>query len=191
MSKPDSREKTVQAAAKLLRRQGYHGTGLRDVLAEADAPRGSLYFHFPNGKEEIAVEALTLSANGVRQAIAGASKTSKTADEFLIRIVRGMAINLERSAFIEGCPIAPTALEIGSDTEALATAVRSAFQGWELEIATSLQSFGIDADRAGRLATASLCLLEGALLLARSYRSLEPMQRAERAISALLRAPEL
>src|SRR5260370_38489872 len=97
--KPDSIEKTIIAAAKLLRRQGYNGTALSDILAAAGSPRGSLYFHFPNGKEEIAVAALTYAGDSVRQAIAGAAKTSKSADEFLIPIVRGMAPDLYRSGF--------------------------------------------------------------------------------------------
>src|SRR6516165_4100956 len=101
----DSKEKTVIAAAKLLRRHGYNGTALSDILAAAGSPRGSLYFHFPNGKEEIAVAALGFAAGSVRQAIAGAAKVSKSADEFLIRIARGMAADLERSNFKEGCPI--------------------------------------------------------------------------------------
>src|ERR1700684_3923504 len=81
----DSKGKTLTAAARLFRQQGYHGTALSDILAAAGSPRGSLYFHFPNGKEEIAVAALTYAADSVRQAIAGAAKTSKSADEFLIR----------------------------------------------------------------------------------------------------------
>src|SRR5271156_5491448 len=68
---PDSKEKTIIAAAKLLRRHGYNGTALSDILAAADSPRGSLYFHFPNGKEEIAVAALTHAGASVRQGIAG------------------------------------------------------------------------------------------------------------------------
>lgn len=190
MSNPGSREKTVRAAARLLRRQGYFGTGLRDVLAEAGAPRGSLYFHFPNGKEEIAAEALALSALEVRQAIASAATASATAEEFLLRIARAMALNLQQSDFIEGCPIAPTALELGKGMQSLAIAIRTAFQGWEQEIAAGLRLFAFDADHAERLATASLSLLEGALLLSRSYRSIEPMQRAEQVLSLLLRAPK-
>src|SRR5260370_21339448 len=109
--KPDSKEKTIIAAAKLLRRHGYNGTALSDILAEAGSPRGSLYFHFPKGKEEIAVAALAYAADSVRQAIAAAAKASKSADEFLIRIARAMAANLERSAFEEVSPIAPAARE--------------------------------------------------------------------------------
>ena len=186
--KPNSKEKTIIAAAKLLRRHGYNGTALSDILAAAGSPRGSLYFHFPGGKEEIAVAALTHAADSVRQAIAGAAKTSKSADEFLIRIARGMAADLERSDFKEGCPIAPTALEISGASEALTTAAGAAFQSWEQEIAAGLQSFRFNAERAKVLATAALSQLEGALLLARAYRRLEPLQRAEESIRALVQA---
>jgi len=186
--KPDSKEKTILAAAKLLRRHGYSGTALSDILAAAGSPRGSLYFHFPNGKEQIAVAALTHAADAVRQGIAGAAKTSKSADEFLIRIARGMGADLERSDFREGCPIAPTALEISGASETLTAAARAAFQSWEQEIATGLQSFRFNAERAKLLATAALCQLEGALLLARTYQSLEPLQRAEESIRALVQA---
>ena len=186
--KPDSKEKTILAAARLLRRQGYNGTALSDILAAAGSPRGSLYFHFPNGKEEIAVAALTHAGASVRQAIAGAAKASKSADEFLIRIARGMAADLERSDFREGCPIAPTALEISGVSEALTAAAGAAFQSWEQEIAAGLQSFRFSAERAKLLATAALSQLEGALLLARAYRHLEPLQRAEESIRALVQA---
>jgi TetR/AcrR family transcriptional repressor of lmrAB and yxaGH operons len=186
--KPDSKEKTILAAARLLRRHGYNGTALSDILAAAGSPRGSLYFHFPNGKEEIAVAALTFAADSVRQAIAGAAKTSKSADEFLIRIARGMAADLERSGFKEGCPIAPTALEMSGASEALTEVGRAAFQGWEQEIAAGLGSFGLKPERARQLATAALSLFEGALLLARSYQRLEPMHRVEEPIKVLVRA---
>jgi len=185
-NKPDSREKTVIAAANLLRRHGYNGTALSDILAAAGSPRGSLYFHFPKGKEEIAVAALAFAADAVRQAIAGAAKTSKSADEFLIRILRGMAADLERSHFKEGCPIAPTALEVSGASEPLTTAARSAFQGWEEEIAAGLQSFRFTPERAKLLATVALSQFEGALLLARTYQNLEPMQRAEESIKILV-----
>ena len=71
----DSKEKTLIAAARLFRRQGYHGTALHDILEAAGSPRGSLYFHFPKGKEEIGEMALTLAGEGVRQAIAAAAES--------------------------------------------------------------------------------------------------------------------
>ena len=99
-----------------------------------------------------------------------------------------MAADLERSDFTEECPIAPTALEISGVSEALTAAAGAAFQSWEQEIAAGLQSFHFNAERAKLLATAALSLFEGALLLARTYQSLEPLQRAEESIRALVQA---
>ena len=98
-----------------------------------------------------------------------------------------MAANLERSGYREGCPIAPTALETATQSKALGAAARKAFQSWEREIGRGLERFGLKPAEAERSATAVLSLLEGALLLSRTYRSIEPMQRAEKAAVMLVR----
>src|SRR5947209_14121357 len=90
----DSKEKTLIAAAKLFCRQGYHGTALQDILAASGAPRGSLYFHFPRGKEEIAEGAVAIGEKVVRGLIAHVAGTSPTAEAFVINLARGMAANL-------------------------------------------------------------------------------------------------
>jgi TetR/AcrR family transcriptional repressor of lmrAB and yxaGH operons len=185
---PDSKGKTLAAAAKLFRQQGYHGTALHDILAAGGSPRGSLYFHFPKGKEEIGEAALTLAGEAVRQAIAKAAETSQTAEIFLTRVVRGMAADLEKSDYREGCPIATTALETSAHSDVLGAATRNAFQKWENEIKRGLERFGIG--EAELVATTVLSQLEGALLLARTYRSLEPMHRAEAALKLLLQGSE-
>jgi TetR/AcrR family transcriptional repressor of lmrAB and yxaGH operons len=183
----DSKGKTLAAAAKLFRQQGYHGTALHDILAAGGSPRGSLYFHFPKGKEEIGEAALTLAGEAVRQGIANAAETSENAEIFLTRVARGMAADLEKSDYKEGCPIATTALETSAHSGVLGAATRSAFQKWENEIKRGLERFGMTTDDAELVATTILSQLEGALLLARTYRSLEPMHRAEQALKLLLR----
>jgi TetR/AcrR family transcriptional repressor of lmrAB and yxaGH operons len=184
----DSKGKTLAAAARLFRQQGYHGTALQDILAAAGSPRGSLYFHFPKGKEEIGAAALSIAGEAARQAIAHAAETSESAEMFVIRVARGMASDLEKSGFEEGCPIATTALETSAQSDVLGAVTRNAFQRWELEIKRGLFRFGIPAGDADLTATLILSQLEGALLLARTHRSLEPMHRAERALKRLLLA---
>jgi TetR/AcrR family transcriptional repressor of lmrAB and yxaGH operons len=181
----DSKEKTLSAAVKLFSQRGYHGTGLQDILEAGGAPRGSLYFHFPKGKEQIGEAAVQLGTDGVRQFIADAAQTSGNVQAFLVKLARGMAANLERSGYREGCPVATTALETAAQSDVLGRAARTAFQTWEQEIKRALISFGMTANQADRTATAVLSQLEGALLLARTYRSLEPMQRAEKALLVL------
>ena len=172
-----------------MRQQGYHGTALHDILAAAGSPRGSLYFHFPRGKEEIGEAALTLAGEAVRQSIAQAAESSESAETFLTRIARGMASDLAKSGYKEGCPIATTALETSAQSNVLGAATRTAFQKWETEIKRGLERFGMTSSDADLIATTALSQLEGALLLARTYRSLTPMHRAEQALKLLLRDP--
>ena len=181
----DPKEKTLSAAVKLFSQRGYHGTGLQDILEAGGAPRGSLYFHFPKGKEQIGEAAVLLGTEGVREFITDAAQTSGSVQAFLVKLARGMAANLERSGYREGCPVATTALETAAQSDVLGRAARTAFQTWEQEIKRALISFGMKANQADRTATAVLSQLEGALLLARTYRSLEPMQRAEKALLVL------
>jgi TetR/AcrR family transcriptional repressor of lmrAB and yxaGH operons len=133
---------------------------------------------------QIGEAALTLAGEAVRQAIASAAETSNSAEIFLTRIARGMASDLETSDYKEGCPIATTALETSSQSDVLGAATRTAFHKWENEIRRGLERFGIG--EAELVATTLLSQLEGALLLARTYRSLEPMHRAEAALKLLL-----
>jgi AcrR family transcriptional regulator len=183
---PDSKEKTVAAAARLFAQRGYHGTALHDILAAGGAPRGSLYFHFPGGKEEIGQAALAAGAEAVRAFIAKAAAGAPNAEAFVVTLARGMGANLAGSAFAEGCPIATMALETAAQIETLGSAARTAFESWEREIGHALRRFGLKGAEADRAATAILSLLEGALLLARTYRSLEPMRRAENALALLV-----
>ena len=128
---------------------------------------------------------MSLAGEAVRQAIVQAAEKSDNAESFLVRIVRAMASDLERSDYREGCPIATTALETAAQSEVLGAATRTAFQKWELEIKRGLFRFGLTSGDADLVATMVLSQLEGALLLARTYRSLAPIQRAEEAVKLL------
>ena len=183
----DSKGKTLAAAAKLLRQRGYHGTALHDILAASGSPRGSLYFHFPGGKEEIGEAALDLAGEAVRAKIAHAAEASPSAETFLTGIARAMAADLEQSDFCNGCPIATTALETAAQSDVLRAAARRAFQSWEQEVARGLTRFGAKPNDAAISATAILSQIEGALLLARTYRSVEPLRRAEAVMKLLAR----
>lgn len=185
--KTDPKGKTLAAAATLFSRQGYHGTALHDILSVSGAPRGSLYFHFPNGKEEIGEASIALATELVRAFIAQVADSAHGVEGFVTGLARGMAGNLEASDFREGCPIATTALETAAQSEVLGRATREAFRTWEREIAQALVRFGMKPAEADVLATATLSQLEGALLLSRTYRNLEPMRRAERAVKLLAR----
>ena len=178
----DSKEKTLAAAARLFTQRGYHGTALQEILAAGGAPRGSLYFHFPGGKEEIGEAAIALARDAVQAFITDTIDRSQSLEQFLRQLARGMAANLEASDFREGCPIATTALETAAQSDVLGTATRSAFQAWVQEIRRGLVQFGVRESEADTTALAVLSQLEGALLLSRTFRSVEPMRCAEEAV---------
>src|SRR5216683_4575791 len=159
----ETRRRIVEATASLLQRQGLNGTGLLQVLEEAGVPRGSLYFHFPGGKEELTVEAVAYSRDVVIGWLRKSLDSRDTPAHALADIAESYARRLERSNFTEGCPIAAVALEGTPVSERLRLASESALAAWEDLLAGYLEGHGVEAGRARPLATAFLCSLEGGL----------------------------
>src|ERR1700683_5728822 len=77
------RERMVRSAAQLIRRQGVSGTGMREIVTEAAAPRGSLQHYFPGGKEELVSEALLwmgdVAARRIRRSLSELESTTPSA----------------------------------------------------------------------------------------------------------------
>jgi AcrR family transcriptional regulator len=183
-----TRERILYAAAELLRRQGYGGTGLKQVLAQAEAPFGSLYHFFPGGKEQLAEDVLRTGGAfflALYEAIAAeAGDLETTVRDFFV----GGGETLVATDFHDACPIATVAGEIASTHDVLRQATADAFESWLAAIAEDAEAVGIAPDRARVLAVNVLALLEGAFLLSRSMRSLEPMQAGAQAAVALVTA---
>src|ERR1700753_2620801 len=114
-----SREAVVSSTAKLLRRQGYAATGLNEIVARSGAPRGSLYFHFPGGKQELALAAVEHSRQQLRGAIAAVMASPGGAARTLGGLIDALAAGLEASGYRDGCPIATVTLETAAHREAL------------------------------------------------------------------------
>jgi TetR/AcrR family transcriptional repressor of lmrAB and yxaGH operons len=145
----------------LLHRQGYTSTGLNQVLNESNAPKGSMYFHFPGGKEELMAEALHLSAGSLTELLERLVEMAPTAEIALDQIVAYFANQLESSSYTKGCPVATVALEQAATSDALQREC-SAARGWQ---ALSAERDGVAAERADALAIFFLATIEGALLL--------------------------
>jgi TetR/AcrR family transcriptional repressor of lmrAB and yxaGH operons len=178
-----TRKKLVDTTAALLRGQGFHATGLSQIVAESGAPRGSLYFYFPGGKDDLAIAALRASSDAwrdhIQAAVAGAGDLGAAIDA----IITTLGDELEASAWINGCPVATVALE--STSEPVRAAIAAHFERWiELSIEL-LTGFGVASRQARELAVVALSALEGALLLARVTRSREPLRAVGRSLHAM------
>jgi TetR/AcrR family transcriptional repressor of lmrAB and yxaGH operons len=178
----------LRAAAQLLQRQGYHATGLRQLLAESAAPRGSLYFHFPGGKEQIASEAVREEGERVARAIRATLAANPDPAEGVRASGRVLGEILRRSDFRDGCPVATVALEAAAGSPRIREACDASFRAWEAPLRDHLRAVGFGAERAEGLATLVLAALEGGLVLARARRDVEPLARVVDELAALFDA---
>jgi TetR/AcrR family transcriptional regulator, lmrAB and yxaGH operons repressor len=163
----------VTTTAKLLRRQGYHATGLNQIVAEAEAPKGSIYFHFPGGKEQLAAEAIAASADYLDRALRACERatTLESLDEYVARA----AELLERTNYADGCPIATVVLEASVTSDALGKACADAVQLLLSRVAGWLERDGFAADAARQRAQLVYAAIEGGLIFAKALRSTEPL----------------
>jgi TetR/AcrR family transcriptional regulator, lmrAB and yxaGH operons repressor len=178
VKRTDSKDRMIAAARRLFREHGYFGTALSEVVAESSAPRGSLYFHFPGGKEELATEvALVHSADSIAH-INRCAGTTGTAAELIAAFVGRSRDELVASGYREGCAIAPIILESTPASAQLSDTTRRGFQDVIATLAARLTEKGIPDERAPQLALNAVTAMEGALIMSRVLRSPEPFDAA-------------
>jgi TetR/AcrR family transcriptional repressor of lmrAB and yxaGH operons len=188
--KAPTRDRLVDATADLLQRQGYAATGLAEITAAAAAPRGSLYFHFPGGKEQLAAEALQRSSEAMLAAIAAAIDASEDGPQALQALTTSLGARLQQSEFQRGCPVATTALEAAAVSPALREAAHQAFTAWLAALRLALQADGREPAIAEEQAVFALSAIEGALVLARAARSTRPLRVvSQQLVGALAKRP--
>jgi AcrR family transcriptional regulator len=186
--KTDTKERMVAAARQLFREHGYLGTALSNVVTESAGPRGSIYFHFPGGKEELATEVTLLHASDRIAHINRAAAASTSAAQLIEMFVGRERDDLVASNYREGCAVAPIVIEATPASDQLSDAARRAFQDVITTLAARLTEKGLPNDRAVQLATNVWTSLEGALILSRALRSPEPFEMAIALLAAAAEA---
>lgn len=163
-----TRQKILDTTSRLLERQGYHATGLNQIVKESTTPRGSLYYYFPEGKEELAAEAVTQRM----QNMADYSRRflSKTDDP--AEAIYAMIVDISQKMAAQGCctgaPIAAVALEASNTSERIRIACAEGYQTLQDVIAEKLRTTGVSAERAETLAITINAAIEGAMILSRT-----------------------
>lgn len=187
-AQPGSRQRLVSAASRLFSRQGYEATAVKEIAREGAAPMGSFYFHFPGGKEQLGVAALCHGAEGFGNLLRETLQRIDPVEDALAECALVLAEGLQRSEWLDGCPVAITALESVARAPALRAAAAKAFQDWQGIIRRRLTAAGLPEPAAAELATSALALLEGAELLARVQGSTDPLEQAAASLRTLTRA---
>ena len=183
-----TRDRLIGATAELFRRQGYTGTGVKQIVEAAGAPFASMYHFFPDGKEALGAETIRWSGEMYGQLIdlfydPGVDPAVSTR-----RFFEAAADTVRDTGYADACPIATVALEVASTSEPLRRATAEVFESWLVAIDTRLVQAGLTRTGARNLSVSLFSLLEGAFILARATRNDAHVRTAGRAAADLVRA---
>ncbi|RSK25624.1 TetR/AcrR family transcriptional regulator [Bacillus sp. HMF5848] len=162
--KENSKTKLIQTASRLFQLQGYHGTGLNQITKESGAPKGSLYYHFPEGKEQLAMESIALTSSFIAKQIAEGLKKKEDPVMAIQELITDMATEFQNRSCTEGVPIAAVALETSLISETLQKACQSAYETFQGLFTDKLQQAGYSEERAKQLGIVIHSMIEGAFL---------------------------
>jgi len=161
-----TRKKISKSASKLLDARGYSGTGINDILADAKAPKGSIYFHFPDGKQQVAATAIKDIGDEIAFLLSS-SLTSADRPEIAIKYIFAyFKTRLLESGFSCGCPISTVGLELSGTQSITLMACREAYSAWSKILQEYLAKF-MSNEQALELADTIFCQIQGALLVSR------------------------
>jgi TetR/AcrR family transcriptional repressor of lmrAB and yxaGH operons len=184
----NTRERILRTATGLFSRQGYHATGLNQVLADARAPKGSLYFHFPHGKEQLAAEAVRAGGAELGEQVCVGLAAARGPVDGMAAVAAILGARLQDSGYRAGCPLATVALDVAGDSEPIRAACADAFTSWLDLLTGRLAAWGVPGGRRESLATTMIAAIEGALLLARVRRDLAPLHEVTERLGDLVAA---
>ena len=187
-SSTPSRERIVAGAADMISRRGLSATSIREMAKHAKAPLGSTYHYFPEGKQQLATEAVRYTGEWVARSLRRELEAGPAAGlRAFLDLWRGIVVE---SDFHAGCPVLAVAIEEPPADEvppALAAAAE-VFDQWEALLAASLREHGVEADEAAQLATLVVAAMEGTVAMCRAKRSTEPLDRTADQLQALVAA---
>jgi TetR/AcrR family transcriptional repressor of lmrAB and yxaGH operons len=179
-----ARDRMVDSAVKLLAMQGFQGTSFSSVLDDSGAPRGSIYHHFPGGKDELVLAAIERSGNRAAAIVDGFR--GRPADEIVRAFVALWRGVLTISDFRAGCSV--LGATVSASEPAIVDRAEEVFRSWESKLADVFETASIERSVAEDLGTLLIASCEGAVVICRAERSFTPLDRVERSLLRLVAA---
>lgn len=171
----DTKERLIKTMSHLLRTQGFHATGITQVIEESGIPKGSLYYHFPKGKVELATGSIEQSAEKLFHLLGEMMNAAKGPVE-AVRLFCDFYINeMGKGNFTRGCPIATITLEAAATNDPIQRSCKDAFMKLGSIFEHHLLEYGADPTKSQKMAIVALASIEGALILCKAQRSTEAM----------------
>ena len=171
-----SRERMIEATIALMRRSGLSGAGINEIVRESGAPKGSVYHFFPNGKLQIATEALAIYSQRVLDFIDQAMARKRLPDDKVRALFDAFAKRVEEGDFEQSCAVGTVTLDLDTDLEGLRVVLAAAFSEWAALIARHFDF--ADTRRLESFAGLVLTAIEGAYIRCRAERSSRPFKEA-------------
>ena len=184
----DTKQRLMAATAERFKVQGYNGTGVKQIVADAGAPFASLYHFFPGGKEELGAEVIRWSGAMYGLLWLEVVRPAPNLATGVRRFFELAAEHLVETDYADACPIATVALEVSSISEPMREACHDVFELWLQGATEDFVAAGVPKRRARELAIQFVTLLEGAFLLSRAAKSTEPMKVTGKLIEREVRA---
>ncbi|MDT5139215.1 MAG: TetR/AcrR family transcriptional regulator, lmrAB and yxaGH operons repressor [Mycobacterium sp.] len=179
-----ARERLIDSAIELLRRNGVAGTGLAELLQHSGAARRSVYVNFPGGKSELMTEATRTAGRLMDSTLAGAAPDGD-GRESLAEFVESWKETLRTSDYTAGCPVVAAALG-RTESPSAADAAGEVFTAWQNMLAGRLRAEGVGIDEAESLATTIVAAVEGAVVLCLAAQSTDPLDRTVQMLDQLI-----
>jgi len=181
-----TRERILDVSADLFRQQGMAGTGIKQILSRANAPYGSLYHHFPGGKDELAAETIKRAGAQYAELVAGKLLAGPDLPTNIRNAFASAGQTLVDTDYADACPIETVALEVASTNEPLRLATAEVFESWLSGLTALLEANGVSKPAARPLAHVILSALEGAFVFARASRSTDALDACGEAMATLV-----
>ncbi|MCP1199001.1 TetR/AcrR family transcriptional regulator [Notoacmeibacter sp. MSK16QG-6] len=183
-----TRERILYAALTLFKRRGYHATGVAEILAQANAPKGSLYHHFPKGKPDLACVAVQSLTARILKLFEQAIEDRMSPIEHLSFLCDKCSNWLVRTEFGEGVVISTLGTGLGEpEAQLIETLLRS-----NREIVSYYADFlrMHKVEQADEVAITVLMTLEGAIVYSRIRRDVAPFRACLATLGPLLQSSE-
>ena len=187
----NTRDQILETTCDLLENQGFHATGLNEIVRESGAPKGSIYYYFPEGKEEIISESVAYAGQRVAERIQAHLAGTEDPAQVVQSFVETIAHHVEASGFRAGGPLTIVASETATTSERINQSCQEAYTQLRNAFAEKLTRAGIELENAASLAWMITSAIEGGIILSRTYHTGDPLRQVAASLFCLIKNCEL
>ena len=181
-----TKESLLTTAAKLFQQKGYSATGLNEIVTESGTPKGSLYHYFPQGKLQLAIEAVNFAGIGINDNVARLLSSESDPVRAFQKVIEDIITHFHDGTDFTGVSLSMISLEAPSEAESLRAVCENVFNSREELYAKKLASSGYPPIEAKRLGSLMQILIEGAIVATRTRNDPSALREVSQSVSGLL-----